>query len=521
MFFLKLFGLKTTKEKIKTDFLRVYKEPQYVESGRNEEPFVDSAYEPDRFGNSLRPRVKLLYASFDGELCNDIEVFGYVLMKNVSAFLQKHPNERFIASVKADQIDRIREYIDNPKCIRVGGMPVVIIKNLSAEKKPRKLMKKLCCEFQNKAKFILARSGYETAESLNCMEYFSYEAEISPAYSVNTSELTPYKSAVFGLNDCTENGIPILRSVIGCHTPFNTVIGFSSFGLYQRTVKASIEAGEDGFIILNGGFNFNEKYGYAAKNSLLAGLCSKPYELPSFALPEEKTTLKCAVQAHIYSVEALPDILHCLNEMSEYADIYISTDSENKVTFIKNSIESKGYNIIPNYCICKNFGKDIIPFFLQMRDVADKYDMICHIHSKKAKSGDRNAVFRKVLLASLVANKDTAEKIFTLSKEHNAGLVYPDVSDFNLKHIGWDSCRELSVKLLQYCNLHSCTPDNINFPLGSMFWINGQTVSRIADSVCRFAENNDDGDMLCHAVLRLLPLAVADSDMNSIQIKFR
>lgn len=237
-------------------------------------------------------------------------------------------------------------------------------------------------------------------------------------------------------------------------------------------------------------------------------------------MPGGKPNGKKAVQAHVYSMEVLPDILLCLGMLSEDTDIYISTDSQNKLKFIKNSadLKMKGRNI--NYFVTDNKGKDMLPFFTQMAPVCRNYSAICHIHSKKATAGDNKAVFRRYLLACLVRDADTADRAACLIEQHKAGLIFPDVSDFDIKHKGWDGNKPLSKEILKSAALKTRLEKNPLIPFGSMFWISPEIIERLSPAVQNIPEKYNSDD-LCHALLRTLSSASKGLGLKTVKIKYK
>ena len=242
--------------------------------------------------------------------------------------------------------------------------------------------------------------------------------------------------------------------------------------------------------------------------------------LEAIVLPKGEQNGRKAVHAHIYSMEVLADILQCICALGSDTDVYITTDSEAKIKFIKNSAELKCPEREIFYSFCENRGKDIIPFLRVMAPIAKNYSAVCHIHSKKATAGDSKALFRRYLLANLVRDEQTAMNAAALIENKNAGLIFADVSDFKLSHKGWENNRPIAKQLLKISGFKVKTTKDFEFPLGSMFWITPEVIERLA---CGAEELLADynADDVCHATLRALPFAVKALGKDIVKIKYK
>ena len=90
-----------------------------------------------------------------------------------------------------------------------------------------------------------------------------------------------------------------------------------------------------------------------------------------------------AVQAHIFYIDLLNEIINKINNIPVKFDLYISTNTKQKVELIKTYTNkySKANNVYVKFF--ENKGRDILPFLIQMGEVIHKYKYLCHLHSKK------------------------------------------------------------------------------------------------------------------------------------------
>lgn len=138
------------------------------------------------------------------------------------------------------------------------------------------------------------------------------------------------------------------------------------------------------------------------------------------------TLSKIAIQFHIFFIDLLPEIYSYLNNCNVSFDLYISTDTEEKKEeiakyFNQNKINNCNLLIIE---VVENRGRDIYPFLKQLSPVYNKYDIICHMHSKKSTTVDWGDDWRRFLYDNLLG-KDYFFKnlIFKFATDKKIGFV--------------------------------------------------------------------------------------------------
>ena len=213
--------------------------------------------------------------------------------------------------------------------------------------------------------------------------------------------------------------------------------------------------------------------------------------------------IRVAVQAHIFYIELLDEIYENVSKIACPFDLYISTDSEEKKEKIKEYFKDKNINvIIENY---ENRGRDILPFILELKGNIDKYDYVCHIHTKKSKHCDFGDEWRKYLYYNLFGTTSNINSIiYTFQNEDNVGIIFPKTYEKvegylrlgkNEKSIN-DICNRLNIQN----NFHDI------FPAGSMFWIRASLLKKLLDvvDVDDFEDEVGQGDgTFAHAIERV------------------
>lgn len=273
----------------------------------------------------------------------------------------------------------------------------------------------------------------------------------------------------------------------------------------------------------------DKKYGYANINTLSRAIFNIPLNV-DFRILDDKTERlskikkKIAIHAHIYYVDLLDEIIDVLNAMPYDYDLYISTDSSSKVKTIIKELEGKIFAskvIVEKY---ENRGRDVLPFLLQMKKNFNKYDYVCHIHTKKSTTASYGDSWRKYLYNNLFGCKENIESIFNIFEKENIGLIYPmyykDIAD--MVEIGGNKNRLKSL----LSDMEVEMPDNfddINFPAGTMFWAKTDALLPLFNldlSSKEFDEEKGQIDgTIAHAIERSLCIVCKSKGYDCIQIK--
>ena len=240
------------------------------------------------------------------------------------------------------------------------------------------------------------------------------------------------------------------------------------------------------FIFINAWNNYfegiylepDEKFGYASINALSKALFDLSYKdkVYNISLLNAKTYI--AVQAHIFYQEMIEDIVNKTNNIPVKFDLFITTDSNQKIEFVKNYI--KKYSQAQNYFIklVQNKGRDLIPFLEQIGEVLDDYKYICHIHSQK-EYFRFGISWTNFLLSNLLGSKELVSEILNDFEHYEQlGIVFPephsDLNDINeisdyslhLKSIMKSNMNFIINKMIQGYQIEN----DMEFPEANMFW---------------------------------------------------
>lgn len=108
----------------------------------------------------------------------------------------------------------------------------------------------------------------------------------------------------------------------------------------------------------------------------------------NYILPREysmplNTAPKVALFMHIYYPEMASEMRKYANNMPKDADIFISTNTEEKKALIQKTME--GLNRKVTVVVVENRGREYAGFFIGLKEYVKDYDYICIAHGKKSR----------------------------------------------------------------------------------------------------------------------------------------
>ncbi len=415
-------------------------------------------------------------------------------------------------------IDDLQKYINDKRYIKIDSKPVILIYNCSEIPNIKKTLLKM----RNRAKDIgigeiliwSCRTHNTTADSLKITDYIDAEVEFPPhnlaldSLRVN-SIVTKERSNIYNYQKLVQFVIgkykqektkkPVYKTVMAswdnsCRRKDNYTVYYAfSIKSFYNWIKAAVEDAKayfcekERFIFVNA---FNEwaegtylepdkKYGYANINALSCALFDLPLIKPAVTLkpinPSNITAPKIAVQAHITDIFALGEIIKQIKLIPFEFDLFVSTDTPQKLQFIKNSFAQKFENINVSVDIFDNCQNDSLPFVLQMKNHYKNYDILCHINSNGIKT-------HGYLYDNVLGSK---EQIAAIVNEFNInsslGLIFPKTLNTHENKSAWANNRKATEKLLEYLNISSATPSDAIFPLCNMFWAKTNAITNVFD----------------------------------------
>lgn len=228
------------------------------------------------------------------------------------------------------------------------------------------------------------------------------------------------------------------------------------------------------------------KFGYTNINTASKAIYGLPYKNDKNIVILDKNSLqnhksqKIAVQIHAFYPEILNDILQPISKLdSTTIDIYISTDSQEKIGQIKQHLK-KFHLAAQSIDVLPNIGRDVFPFISQISKVYQKYDIVGHFHTKKSPQGFYGDAWRNQIYHSILDSPSNIQRIIALFDNPKTGLVTPEYFYRIRDSISIGSNLPIINKLLSKMGLCKINPrTKIDFPAGTMFWAKTKSIDEI------------------------------------------
>jgi len=281
----------------------------------------------------------------------------------------------------------------------------------------------------------------------------------------------------------------------------------------------------NGFIFIDSWNNYlegnylepNEDFGYASINCFSKALFNLPFKENNYNLIKLETKCIIAVQAHIYYVDLINEIINKTNNIPIKFDLLISTISLTKKKKIEKYL--KLYSKANKYevKIVENKGRDILPFITQMKFKFKNYKYICHIHTKKSKHDILlGSNWRNFLYENLLGTKEIiSEILIEFENYEKLGFMFPEAYYQIIKNIDNYDLTEFPLHKpnIKYMNFilskifyRFKIGNKIIFPSGDMFWAKVNAIYQIFKIrfINKFPkEFNQTNETIMHAIERI------------------
>jgi glycosyltransferase involved in cell wall biosynthesis len=250
---------------------------------------------------------------------------------------------------------------------------------------------------------------------------------------------------------------------------------------------------------------------------LRAGLPKGPWQFEIIssesALFKMPASIRVALHLHVYYPDLLDEIFERLNMNAARPDLFISVPSEQVASVVRKTVRK--YSKSPAKIeVVPNVGRDLGPFLTAFgHTFVDHYDIVGHLHTKKSVDiADEitGKVWYRFLMENLLGGKACMADLILgrMGGDPSIGMVFPD--DPNI--VGWGTNRPYAEKLGTRLGMKNF-PENLVFPVGSMFWARTEAIRPFFDLRLAWQDYPAeplpyDGSML-HAIERMLPLVAA------------
>ena len=228
--------------------------------------------------------------------------------------------------------------------------------------------------------------------------------------------------------------------------------------------------------------------------------------IPFGFLPLPVTQTIAAI-CHIYHVPVAQELRFYLGNLPRPADIYISTDTEQKRTALQAVFAGwEGGEV--EIRITPNRGRDIAPKLVGIADVHARYDLVLHLHAKMSTHADFLSPWRAYLYETLLGTPEIARSIIdAFARLPDLGMVAPQHYEAIRRWIGWQGNFEAARSLATRMGIPLSPRRALDFPSGSMFWARPAALQPLFDLKLAFEDFPEEKGQVdftpAHAIERL------------------
>lgn len=263
-----------------------------------------------------------------------------------------------------------------------------------------------------------------------------------------------------------------------------------------------------------------------------AVVAPKPVSDFAMALPfryrvpkNSANTPTIATVIHLYYPELAEELCTYLINIPTLRGVYVSTDTSTKLQIIEDCF--KKWHIQPaDVRVMPNRGRDIAPKLVGFSDVADEYDYVLYLHTKKSPHLLDGRSWREFLYEHLMGSQLIVEDILYCFDRHpNLGMIFPQHWGPLRHSIDWGCNFPLAQRLTAKMGLRlpsSLIPD---FPSGSMFWARGAALAPLRNLDLTFedfpTESGQLDGALGHAIERLFTISCELAGLDWLKVALR
>ena len=229
----------------------------------------------------------------------------------------------------------------------------------------------------------------------------------------------------------------------------------------------------------------DQRYGYASINALSKALFNLNFRDNNYNLSNLINSTKVAVQAHIFYSDLAYDVIQKTNNIPVKFDLYITTVSNYKKSFIERFIKGRTKANKYQIKLVMNKGRDVLPLLIQFKNVVKNYKYLCHIHTKKSKHNKIYHSWRRYLYNNLLGSVETVSEILTdFENNEKLGFILPESYNNIILNHG-KKLNPINKNNINFL-LNTTFPDKkyqvgkiLDFPIGNMFWSRVSAVHQI------------------------------------------
>ena len=396
-----------------------------------------------------------------------------IYYKNQKLFILYQFNKHFPQTF----ISKIQKFLFDERYIKYESKPIICFEEFKNIEKLKHIITSLKNEAKNigfKDLFIITSLKKKNISTINLSNIYNAGYEYLPNYLLKTKlkmnfikNYTFFSGLIFndmGFNNNNNfyifrgstltNDIKIRKhNILGEYSPELFYI------MNKMIINWTLSNSKDPhkFIFLNSWNNYydgaylepDNQFGFGSLNALSKAIFNFNFRNKTYIYSNLNNYVKVAIQAHIFHVDLVDNIINITNNIPVKFDLYITTNNLYKGKIIREHVTSKSKANKYQIKIVKNKGRDILPLLNQMRKVFNKYKYFCHIHSKKTLE---NPIYgykwRLYLYKNLLGSKETVSEILSdFEEDEKLGFIFPETF-----YLAKESALKLNEQLINSMN---------------------------------------------------------------------
>lgn len=234
---------------------------------------------------------------------------------------------------------------------------------------------------------------------------------------------------------------------------------------------------------------------------------------------------RVAVVLHAFHIGLLPEFRAYLDHIPFPADLFISTDTEEKRAVVSACFAdwTKGFVEVR---VMPNRGRDVAPKLVGFAAAHDQYDYVLHLHTKLSAHEWQLAGWRGYLLDTLLGSPGVIHGVFeAFARAPRLGMLAPQHIEKLRPWIRWGENHTQAEDLAARMGFPLPHAAPLDFPSGSMFWARSAALRPLLDLHLGFddfqAEAGQTDGTLAHAIERLYFLVCERAGFDWLKITAR
>ncbi|MBH5319147.1 rhamnan synthesis F family protein [Paenibacillus sp. GSMTC-2017] len=246
------------------------------------------------------------------------------------------------------------------------------------------------------------------------------------------------------------------------------------------------------------------------------------YILPTkFTEERPNKNAKVALIMHLYFEDLIETCYTYASSMPNYADVYITTNTEVKKNAIIKVFEKLAVNKV-EVKVIENRGRDVSSLLVASKKILMDYDYVCFAHDKKTaqiKPFSVGEAFMYKCFENILGSKSFVENIIhTFEDNPQLGLMTPPPPNHGIYYstigLEWSNNFKNTKELMEKLGMKNVPLDSNKepiAPLGTMFWFRPKALKTLIEYDWEYNDfpkepNEIDGTLL-HAIERIYPYA--------------